>query len=94
MPIVISDCSPIYVNNRSNISRIEDYIDVNHYWVNHLKRFNDEYQNDIHINNIEQLWRSLRSSIGLLKRAISSNEIEGFINQFEFYEMTKFLNEN
>jgi hypothetical protein len=82
--IVYTDKNSVYVNNRTNRSKIEDLLNVNHFWVNHTKRFVDLYDKSIHTNNIERTWRRFRNNIGRIRRAIPQNNINKEISYYLF----------
>lgn len=56
-----------------------------HYFINHSLHFVDPLQPFIHTNNIERTWRSLRASISHVKRTLSDESINSFINAYYFY---------
>ena len=62
--IIYTDSFSVYVNNRKMIpeSKLEkwDYI---HKFVNHSKCFVNEIFKDIHTNNIERFWRTVKEHI-------------------------------
>jgi len=79
--VIISDQFASYYNTRSNRSHLEAH-GYQHYVVNHSERFVDPYLDFVHTNNIERTWRSLRSSISLVKRSLSNEVIDSYLNTF------------
>jgi hypothetical protein len=73
----------VYVNSRYNISNIEQY-GYQHYWVNHKEFFVSPIDNDIHTNNIERVWRSLRGSISHIRRTVPNEKIDVELSLFNF----------
>ena len=55
-----------------------------HYFVNHSLNFVDPIKTFIHTNNIERTWRSLRTSISHVKRSLTDENIDSFLNTFHF----------
>jgi hypothetical protein len=65
---IISDDFSVYVNNRSvpRVSRLVPAflnLGVTHRWVNHSLRYRDDFFQDVHTNNVERLWRSVREYV-------------------------------
>ena len=79
---VISDKYSSYVTRfgRSHI----DEVGFEHYFVNHSLHFVDPVQAFIHTNNIERTWRSLKASISHVKRSLSDENIDSFLDTFHF----------
>lgn len=80
---ILSDKFASYVT-RTGRSHLEP-LGYSHYFINHSLEFVDPIQNFIHTNNIERSWRSLRASISHVKRSISEEKIQSFIDTFQFY---------
>ena len=80
---VISDKFSSYITRRGR-SHLDE-LGYEHYFINHSVEFVDPIQNFIHTNNIERTWRSLRASISHIKRSISQDKIQSFIDSFHFY---------
>ena len=70
-----------YVNVRANTSNITQ-LGYTHYWVNHSEEYVHNIFNDIHTNNIERTWRSLKTYISHTKRNMKSDVLETYINAF------------
>lgn len=60
-----------------------------HYFINHSLHFVDPIQPWIHTNNIERTWRSLKASISHVKRSLSNENIQSFIDSFHFESFFK-----
>ena len=78
---IISDQAAMYVNSRTNASLLEQY-GFNHYWVNHSIEYVNSENSAIHTNNIERVWRSLKSFISHIKRPVSETILDGYIDSF------------
>ena len=87
---VFSDKYSSYVT-RFGRSHIEEE-GFDHYFINHFLHFVDPVQSFIHTNNIERTWRSLKASISHVKRSLSNENIDSFLNTFQF--QTFFSQEN
>ena len=92
MPLIVENVNPgskiysdkfsSYVTKFSN-SHLNP-LGFDHYFVNHSLTFVDPINNDIHTNNIERTWRSLRASISHTKRSLPHDKILGFLDTFKF----------
>ena len=80
---IVSDKAATYVT-RGGRSHLEE-LGFEHYYINHSIEFVDPVQNFIHTNNIERSWRSLRASISHVKRSLSEEKIQSFIDTFQFF---------
>jgi len=79
---VISDKYSSYVTRFGRPHIEEEGFD--HYFINHSLYFVDPIQPFIHTNNIKRTWCSLRASISHVKRSLSNENIESFLNTFHF----------
>jgi len=84
---IISDKFSSYIT-RYDRSHLEE-LGFEHYFVNHSLQFVDPVQSFIHTNNIERTWRSLRASISHIKRSLSDEVIQSFIDTFHFQNFFK-----
>ena len=80
---VLSDKASTYVTRTGN-SHIEELV-FEHYYINHSIEFVDATQKFIHTNNIERSWRSLRASISHVKRSLSEDKLQSFLDTFQFF---------
>jgi len=85
---VISDDFSVYVNNRASprVSRIVPALrdlELIHRWVNHSLRYRDTFFEDIHTNNIERLWRSLRECV---PTNCSFESLNTYLKSFMFFK--------
>ena len=71
----------MYISNNSN-SHIENLgLGLTYLWVNHSEEFVNEFFNDIHINNLERKWRSLKGYISHIKRgSFDIENLQGYID--------------
>ena len=79
--VIISDKSTSYLNVRTNTLAL-DPLGFNHYWVNHSLEWVHPLNRNINTNTIERVWRSLKGSISHIKRSVSAEDIEDYINTF------------
>ena len=82
--IIYSDKASMYVNSRNDTSHIENLqMDFDHFWVNHRHEFVNQIFDDIHINNLERKWRSLKNYISHTRRGGMTPEIlQCYIDSF------------
>jgi len=85
---VFSDKFSSYVS-RYNLIEEQGF---DHYFINHSLHFVDPVQSFIHTNNIERAWRSLKTSISHVKRSLTDDNIDSFLDTFHF--QTFFSQEN
>ena len=78
---IYSDKASMYVNNHRNTSRLDE-LGYEHYWVNHSETWVNEVSPDVHTNNIERTWRSLKGSISYIKRSMQPEILDEYINTF------------
>jgi hypothetical protein len=71
----------MYVNNRTNESHIEG-LGFEHFWIGHKEQWVHDIFTQIHTNNIERSWRSLKSYISGQKRTLSADILNTYINAF------------
>jgi hypothetical protein len=74
--------------SRTHQSKLEPILNCTHFWVNHSKTYVNEYDNSIHVNNIERTWRSFCKCIGHLKRRIVEEKVDLEIANFLFRSNT------
>ena len=78
---LISDQAAMYVNSHSNTSKLERY-GFRHVWVNHSVEYVSSQDPNIHTNNIERVWRSLKGYISHIKRTVKPEILDGYIDCF------------
>lgn len=89
--VIYSDKASMYVNSWNDDSHLENLnMDYTHFWVNHSYEFVNQQFNEIHINNLERKWRSLKNYISHTKRGGMTPEIlQPFIDSFLIQSMTE-----
>jgi hypothetical protein len=70
---IISDCWRGYTDINS--------LGFNHVTINHTENFVDPFDNDIHTNTIERMWRSLKSTI---PDSANEKSINSYLKKFVF----------
>ena len=85
--VVISDKAPAYITNH-NRSHLQPH-SLDHYFINHSLDFVDPVQPWIHTNTIERQWRSLRTSIGTIRRKLTPEQVTLFLDTFIFFNYIK-----
>ena len=71
----------MYVHSHRQTSLLEEY-GFEHFWVNHTQTFVDPLNPSNHTYNIERVWRSLKSFISHIKRAVPAEILDGYIDTF------------
>ena len=79
---VISDKFTAYAS-RIGHSHLEE-LGFQHYFINHSIVYVDPVRNFIYTISIERVWRSLRASISHVRRIISHEKVEIFLDTFQF----------
>ena len=78
---IMSDKMSSYVKIKKEESKLEQY-GFNHMWVNHSREFVHSYVPEVHTNNIERCWRSVRNSISTIKRTFSTEIVQQYLDCF------------